>query len=69
MLQNYPFNDLEACIELAKQHIDAGVFDQIAEGVYVGLSAYEGHVDAFVEAIKPYYEARPRRPDLRDLQT
>jgi hypothetical protein len=68
MLQNYPFEDVDACVELAKQHIDAGIFDRIAEGIYTGLSAYEGHVDAFVEAIRPYYEAHARRPGPRDIR-
>lgn len=60
-LGEYDFGNLERCIEQAKRDIDNGTFDEHAEGVYLGLSAYDGHVDRFVAVIQPYYEKAARR--------
>ena len=55
MLADFKFDDVDQCVRLAKQAIDKGLYDGIAEAIYVGLSAYPGHMDRFVREVGPYY--------------
>ena len=55
MIERFDFEDVEQCIRLAKKAIDLGVFDAIAEAVYLGLGSHEGATEKFLEVIEPYY--------------